>query len=71
MFGLIYLLITTFPLVFSSVYHFSPGISGLAYLGLGLGMILGIFLFGLLSDKLLHQPRGGSVERLELRLGLS
>lgn len=68
MFGLIYLLFTTFPAVFEKTYGFSIGISGLVYLGLGIGMILGIILFGILSDKLLKQPRGGTVARPELRL---
>lgn len=67
-FGLIFLLFTTFPTVFEDVYGFSPGLSGLAYLGLGLGMLTGIVLFGLFSDKLLKQPRGGTVARPELRL---
>ncbi|AEO63142.1 uncharacterized protein THITE_120949 [Thermothielavioides terrestris NRRL 8126] len=70
MFGLIYLLFTTFPGVFGETYGFGPGISGLVYLGLGVGMILSIGLFGKLSDKLLHQPRGGRVARPELRLVL-
>ena len=30
-------------------------------------MILGIILFGVLSDKVLEQPRGGTIARLELR----
>lgn len=68
MFGLIYLLFTTFPEVFETTYGFSTGIAGLVYLGLGIGMIFGIVLFGVLSDKLLKQPRGGTVERPELRL---
>ncbi|KAK3935595.1 putative MFS transporter [Diplogelasinospora grovesii] len=68
MFGLIYLLFTTFPEVFEETYGFGPGIAGLSYLGLGIGMIFSIGLFGVLSDKLLHQPRGGTVARPELRL---
>ncbi|KAJ5947159.1 MFS transporter [Penicillium verhagenii] len=68
MFGLLYLLFTTFPGVFGETYGWGPGISGLAYLGLGIGMIFSIALFGLLSDKLLKQPRGGTVSRPELRL---
>lgn len=70
MFGLIYLLFTTFPAVFEETYGFAPGISGLAYLGLGVGMIFSIALFSVLSDKLLHQPRGGTLARPELRLVL-
>lgn len=69
MFGLVYLLFTTFPGVFGETYGFGTGVSGLVYLGLGAGMILSIGLFGKLSDKLLlHQPRGGTVARPELRL---
>jgi MFS family permease len=68
MFGLIYLLFTTFPYVFEVTYHFSTAISGLAYLGLGVGMIISIGLFAFLSDRLLNQPREGTIERPELRL---
>ncbi|KAJ5727082.1 MFS transporter [Penicillium malachiteum] len=68
MFSLLYLLFTRFPGVFEETYGWGPGISGLAYLGLGIGMIFSIALFGLLSDKLLKQPRGGTVARPELRL---
>lgn len=69
MFGLVYLLFTTFPAVFEETYHWGPGIAGLAYLGLGLGMIFSVVLFAVLSDKLLHQPRGvGTIARPELRL---
>ncbi|KAK2678868.1 Major facilitator superfamily [Fusarium oxysporum f. sp. vasinfectum] len=40
LFGLIFLLFTTFPSVFQDVYGFNPGVAGLAYLGLGIGMSL-------------------------------
>lgn len=53
MFGLIFLLFTTFPAVFTDQYGFSAGTSGLVYLGLGLGMMLGLVLFTRLSDRLL------------------
>jgi MFS family permease len=68
LFGLTYLLFTTFPAVFEEQYGFKPDISSLAYLGLGIGMIFSITLFSILSDKLLRQPRGGTVARPELRL---
>ncbi|ORY11105.1 major facilitator superfamily domain-containing protein [Clohesyomyces aquaticus] len=68
LFGLTYLLFTTFPGVFGETYHFSTELAGLSYLGLGVGMIFSIGLFAVLSDKLLHQPRGGTVARPELRL---
>lgn len=50
-FGLIFLLFTTFPTVFESTYGFSTQTSGLAYIGLGMGMFIGIILFGKFSDK--------------------
>lgn len=68
MFGLIYLLFTTFPTVFEETHGFSAGIAGLVYHGLGLGMIVGIVLFGKLSDKLVASSRGGTAGRPELRL---
>nr|A0A089FRP6.1 RecName: Full=MFS transporter prlG; AltName: Full=Pyrrolocin biosynthesis protein G [fungal sp. NRRL 50135]AIP87507.1 putative MFS transporter [fungal sp. NRRL 50135] len=68
MFGLTYLLFTTFPAVFEETYGFAADVSGLAYLGLGVGMIISIGLFAVLSDKLLHQPHGGTIARPELRL---
>lgn len=52
MFGLIFLLFTTFPDVFRGKYGFSAGTSGLVYLGLGLGMAVGLVLFTKLSDKM-------------------
>lgn len=51
-FGLLFLLFTTFPAVFEEQYHFSTGISGLSYLGLGIGMALSLGAFANLSDKL-------------------
>ncbi|KAM0541533.1 hypothetical protein ACHAPJ_013202 [Fusarium lateritium] len=62
LFGLIFLLFTTFPSVFEDVYGFSPGVAGLAYLGLGIGMVLGLVMFSVLSDKLLGQKNGDQSE---------
>ncbi|RYN67620.1 hypothetical protein AA0118_g1476 [Alternaria tenuissima] len=68
LFGLIFLLFTTFPTVFQGVYGFDEGTSGLAYLGLGIGMFLGLVVFSILSDKLLGQKQGGTVSKPEQRL---
>ncbi|KUM59436.1 hypothetical protein ACN42_g7712 [Penicillium freii] len=68
LFGVIFLLFTTLPTLFESQYHFDIGLAGLAYQGLGLGMIIGLVLFAILSDKLLGQKRGGTVNRPEERL---
>ncbi|KAI0378626.1 MFS general substrate transporter [Hypomontagnella monticulosa] len=68
LFGLVFLLFTTFPSTFEGQYGFSPSISGLAYLGLGIGMICGLLLFSVMSDKLLGQGTGSTVAKPEKRL---
>lgn len=70
MFGLIFLLFATFPAVFSDTYHFSASTAGLAYLGLGIGMFLGLVMFSVLSDKLLNPKTEGEVSVPEQRLVL-
>lgn len=52
-FGLLYLLFATFSAVFEGQYGFSASISGLAYMGLGTGELLGLVLFGVLGDRIL------------------
>ncbi|PLB48473.1 MFS general substrate transporter [Aspergillus steynii IBT 23096] len=52
MYGIIYLLFTTFSVVFQRNYGFKEGIAGLAYLGIGVGSALGMFLFGRYSDRI-------------------
>ncbi|TLD05587.1 uncharacterized protein PgNI_09755 [Pyricularia grisea] len=49
-YGLLYLFLTAYPLVFQGVYHFSSGIAGLAFFG----MIIGQFFAG--TVVLLQQP---------------
>ncbi|KAI1776438.1 MFS general substrate transporter [Hypoxylon cercidicola] len=68
LFGLVFLLFTTFPSVFESQYGFSTSTSGLAYLGLGIGMVCGMVGFSLLSDKLLGQAGSSNVATPEKRL---
>ncbi|KAI1167371.1 major facilitator superfamily domain-containing protein [Nemania serpens] len=50
--GLLYLLFAAFSDLFGDIYGFSTGISGLAYLGIGLGELVGLVVFGALSDKI-------------------
>lgn len=69
-FGLTFLLFTTFPLVFGEQYGFSSGITGLSYLGLGVGMIFGLALFSVLSDRMLKAQAGEGVTKPEYRLPL-
>ncbi|KAJ3531660.1 hypothetical protein NM208_g8781 [Fusarium decemcellulare] len=67
-FGLIFLLFATFTSVFSGTYGFSVGISGLVYLGLGIGMMLGLVGFSRFSDKLMTKAEGETESRPEDRL---
>ncbi|KAH6959616.1 major facilitator superfamily domain-containing protein [Ilyonectria sp. MPI-CAGE-AT-0026] len=57
-FGLLFLLFTTFPSVFVGQYNFSTSTSGLSYLGLGIGMILGLISFGITSDRIMTAQSG-------------
>lgn len=52
-YGYLYLLFTTISSVFEDQYHFSQGSVGLAYLGIGIGSILGLVFLGATSDRLL------------------
>ncbi|KAL3440555.1 major facilitator superfamily domain-containing protein [Aspergillus insuetus] len=65
-FGLLFLLFTTFPTVFEEQYHFSAGVSGLSYLGVGTGMAASLGAFATVSDKL--QRRLGDSPKPEERL---
>ncbi|KAL2215106.1 putative MFS multidrug transporter [Thermoascus aurantiacus ATCC 26904] len=52
-YGYLYLLFTTLTAVFEGQYGFSQGSVGLAYLGIGVGSIIGLFIVGSVSDRLL------------------
>lgn len=49
-FGILYLLISTFTFVYGRNYQFGTGTVGLAYIPTGIGCILGMATFGTLSD---------------------
>jgi hypothetical protein len=51
-YGFMYLLFTTFPLVFQIQYGFDTGEIGLTYLGLGIGSIIGLGVTGFATDKI-------------------
>ncbi|KAM0819803.1 putative Major facilitator superfamily (MFS) profile domain-containing protein [Seiridium cardinale] len=67
-FSLIYLLFTTFPDVFETQYGFSVELSGLAYLGLGIGFIVGIGIFGATNDLIYKKLKGDGEGTPEMRL---
>ena len=67
-YGYLYLLFTTFPVVFGNYYHFSIGITGVVYLGLGVGNIIGLVMFGIFSDKILLAKAASGELKPEYRL---
>ncbi|TFB01740.1 hypothetical protein CCMA1212_006188 [Trichoderma ghanense] len=72
-YGCLYLLFTTVTEVFQNDYHWSEQISGLAYIGLGLGFVTGQTVFGLFSDRVLVKlkARNNNVFEPEMRLPLT
>ncbi|KAI0968594.1 putative bicyclomycin resistance protein [Xylaria arbuscula] len=48
-YGYLYLMFTTITPVFQETYHFSTSIVGLAFLGLGIGSVLGIAVYATVS----------------------
>jgi MFS family permease len=52
MYGIYYLMFTTFPNLFSNIYHFSTGVGGLAYIGLGIGFISATIFGAKIADKI-------------------
>lgn len=57
-FGVTMLLFATFPAVFEDTYGWGVGISGLAYIGIGVGCAIGLFIFGKFSDRVLRGNGG-------------
>jgi hypothetical protein len=66
-YGILYLLFTTISSVFIGKYGFSQGSSGLAFLGLGVGMMLGLVAFGIASDKIIKKLSVDGVAKPEYR----
>ncbi|KAJ5915839.1 MFS transporter [Penicillium verhagenii] len=52
-FGVMYLLFTTFTGVFEGQYGFSTAISGLTYLGLGVALLFSMFIFNVFNARVL------------------
>ncbi|KUJ12853.1 MFS general substrate transporter [Mollisia scopiformis] len=67
-YGQLYLLYTTITFVFEEQYHFAYRTSGLAFLGLGVGMLLGAGIFGAVSDRTLKAKEKENGLKPEYRL---
>jgi MFS family permease len=71
-YGLLYLFFTSMPAVFRGIYGFSVGMSGVAYIGIGVGFGLGMLLSALTNDRMMismARRNGGKMEP-EMRLPL-
>ncbi|KAF8815165.1 MFS general substrate transporter [Phlegmacium glaucopus] len=70
MYGIYYLMFSTFPQTFQSIYGFNTGIGGLAYLGLGVGF-LAASLFGAKFGQDMYKKladKNGGVGKPEMRI---
>ncbi|KAL7627984.1 hypothetical protein AAE478_002180 [Parahypoxylon ruwenzoriense] len=68
-YGILYLLITTFSFVYTEHYGFNEGDSGLTFLPAGLGMMIGVVVFGQLTDMMVkHNQEKGITHKPEVRL---
>jgi multidrug resistance protein len=69
-YGVLYLLFNTIPMVFQGQYGWSLGVTGLAYIPLGFGYLVGMGIFSYLSDKRVVEltRANGGVYEPEMRL---
>jgi len=61
-YGYLYLMFTTITTVFEEKYSFSPNIVGLTFIGIGVGMIIGVIIFGVISDRRLKKAQADEME---------
>ncbi|KAF7589918.1 hypothetical protein BBP40_003536 [Aspergillus hancockii] len=59
-YGYLYLMFTTLTPIFKNTYGFTSGLAGLAYLGFGIGSIIGLGVCGIVSNRIAvdHTARG-------------
>lgn len=67
-YGFLYLLFTTFPLVFQEQYDFDTGTVGLTYLGMGVGSLISLVATGIASDRLYRKKSAQGLWKPEWRL---
>ncbi|KAF2460448.1 MFS multidrug transporter [Lineolata rhizophorae] len=68
-YGLMYLVLTTYPVLWADTYHESMGIGGLNYISLGLGFFFGAQIGGRLNDRIYRKlkKRNNNETRPEYR----
>lgn len=67
-FGMMFLMISTMAVVFQLQYGFSLGSSGLTYLGLGVGLLVGLVFFAVTSDRAYKSIAAHGTPKPEIRL---
>ncbi|KAJ6787093.1 hypothetical protein PWT90_10497 [Aphanocladium album] len=69
-YGLLYLFFTTITSVMTTQYGFSTGLAGLAYLGIGIGFLVGLIIIGSTNDRMVAKlaARNGGKMEPEMRL---
>jgi len=69
-YGIMYLMFVTFPTLFSGTYGWGPGVDGLAYLGVGIGFLIGTGIGAKTVDKIYvtRREKRGGVGRPEDRI---
>lgn len=69
-YGYLYIMFSTMTVVFEGQYGIDNGNIGLVFLGLGLGQIIGLFLFASTSDRQLKKmaAQNGGIMKPEMRL---
>ncbi len=70
-YGYIYILFTTMPNTFQNIYRFSHTEQGLSFIGLGLGLLIGLLISGIMSCILNRKSKAiGSLKEPETTLPL-
>lgn len=72
LYGLMYLVLSTFPVLWETQYHESIGIGGLNYISLGVGFFLGSQVCAPLNDRIYRRlkRRNDNIGRPEFRIPL-
>ena len=72
LYGTMYLILSTFPSLWTDIYHESIGIGGLNYISLGLGFFLGTQITAPINDRIYRKlkKKNNGIGRPEFRVPL-